>query len=111
MSLKIRALIAPLLILAALLLLLVLILILKFNYPKNIATTAPPTTTTGPIPTMEPPKYLYKNTANYHWPLFSDNKTKVEGEWKEETGYGEGPFGFGSSVKLEDDQVIKYIIN
>ena len=58
MSLKIRALIAPLLILAALLL---LVLILKFNYPKNIATTAPPTTTTGPIPTMEPPKYLYKN--------------------------------------------------
>ena len=38
-------------------------LILKLNSKNNIATTPPPTTTTGPIPTMEPPKYLYKNTA------------------------------------------------
>ena len=42
---------------------LLLVLIIKSNSKNNLATTPPPTTTTGPIPTMEPPKYLYKNTA------------------------------------------------
>ena len=42
---------------------LLFVLIIKFNSKNYLATTPPPTTTTGPIPTMEPPKYLYKNTA------------------------------------------------
>ena len=82
-------------------------LIIQF-YSKNTATTAPPTTTTQLPPTLAPDRLLYKNTANYHWPLFSDDATDIKGKkWNkpEGTGFGEGPFGFGSSIKLKDDQV------
>lgn len=52
--------------------------VIQYNSPYiNTATTAPPTTTTGPIPTLAPNRLLYKNTANYHWPQFSDNVTKI----------------------------------
>ena len=80
------------------------------TYLSRLATTAPPTTTTGPVPTLEPPAYLYKNTADYHWPLFSDNATKIiDGgnaeKWTKEDGIGEGPFSMGSSVKFKEGQV------
>lgn len=68
----------------------------------NIATQPPPTTEppTG-IPTYAPAAQLYHRTTDYHWPKFSDNATKTDGPNKWSTG--DGPFGFGSSVKLEDD--------
>ena len=80
------------------------------TYLSRLATTAPPTTTTGPVPALEPPAYLYKNTADYHWPLFSDNATKIiDGgnaeKWTKEDGIGEGPFSMGSSVKFKEGQV------
>lgn len=70
----------------------------------NIATQPPPTTEppTG-IPTYAPAAQLYHRTTDYHWPKFSDNATKTDGPNKWSTG--DGPFGFGSSVKLEDDTV------
>ena len=85
------------------------------TYLSRLATTAPPTTTTGPVPTLEPPAYLYKNTADYHWPLFSDNATKIiDGgnaeKWNKEDGIGEGPFSMGSSVKFKEGQVCQYTV-
>ena len=70
----------------------------------NIATQPPPTTEppTG-IPTYAPAAQLYHRTTDYHWPKFSDNATKTDGPNKWSTG--DGPFGFGSSVKLEDNTV------
>lgn len=68
------------------------------------ATTAPPPTTTGVIPTYAPSDLLYARTTNYHWPTFSANQTNTVGNWKEETGYGEGPFGFGKSIKFKEDE-------
>ena len=57
-------------------------LILKLNSKNNIATTPPPTTTTGPIPTMEPPKYLYKNTAGTSY--YKNIKSiKISLNWKQ----------------------------
>ena len=86
------------------------------TYLSRLATTAPPTTTTGPVPTLEPPAYLYKNTADYHWPLFSDNATKIiDGgnaeKWTKEDGIGEGPFSMGSSVKFKEGQVCQYTVS
>ena len=90
----------------------VVVLLTLISYLSRLATTAPPTTTTGPVPTMEPPAYLYKNTADYHWPLFSDNATKIiDGgnaeKWSKEDGIGEGPFSMGSSVKFKEGQVCR----
>ena len=57
-------------------------LILILNSKNNIATTPPPTTTTGPIPTMEPPKYLYKNTAGTSY--YKNIKSiKISLNWKQ----------------------------
>ena len=56
-------------------------LILKLNSKNNIATTPPPTTTTGPIPTMEPPKYLYKNTAGTYYKNIKSIKISLN--WKQ----------------------------
>ena len=28
------------------------------------------------------------------------------GGWEEETGFGQGPFSFGSAIKLKDEQVL-----
>ena len=80
-----------------------------------IATQPPPTTEppTG-IPTYAPAAQLYHRTTDYHWPKFSDNATKTDGPNKWSTG--DGPFGFGNSVKLEQDtvrflNVLKYQMN
>ena len=59
--------ILPLISILNILLVSLFFLILKLNSKNYIATTPPPTTTTGPIPTMEPPKYLYKNTAGTYY--------------------------------------------
>ena len=77
-----------------------------FQILLNLATT---TTTTEPptgIPTYAPVAQLYDRTTDYHWPKFSDNATKTDapdgpGKWS----IGDGPFGFGNSIKLEDDTV------
>ena len=56
-----------------------------------------------------PEKTLYKITTDYHWPSFQLNKTLIAGNpnsWKDDaSGIGYGPFGFGSSVILQDDAV------
>ena len=77
-----------------------------FQFLLNLATT---TTTTEPptgIPTYAPVAQLYDRTTDYHWPKFSDNATKTDrphgpGKWS----IGDGPFGFGNSIKLEEDTV------
>ena len=78
--------------------------IILFVYSS--ATTAPPTTTSGFIPTYAPDRLLYERTTDYHWPLFSENATKTDGEYSAlPDGLSDGPFGFGKSIKLKEDQV------
>ncbi len=62
--------------------------------------TAPPER----IP-IGPEAQLYQITTDYHWPTFNANATDFTGDWNAATGIGYGPFGFGSSVKLDEGQV------
>jgi len=66
----------------------------------------PPTTIEPPVRLPVPPeKQLYPITSDYHWPTFNANATHVDGAWSAAAGIGYGPFGFGSSVLLHDEEV------
>jgi hypothetical protein len=74
---------------------------------SHLATVPPPATTLEPpvrLP-IPPERQLYPVTTDYHWPTFNANATNFDGDWSSATGLGYGPFGFGSSIMLEDDQV------
>jgi len=49
---------------------------------------------------------LYPHTTDYYWTRFDQNSSLREmiGGWEEETGFGQGPFSFGSAIKLKDEQ-------
>ena len=77
-----------------------------FQFLLNIATTTSTTEAPTGIPTYAPVAQLYDRTTDYHWPKFSDNATKTDGSGKWSTS--DGPFGFGNSVKLDQDTVSSF---
>ena len=93
-------------------------------YYNLIATEAPPTTTTQPVPTFPPDQLPYKVTSDYVWSNFASNATEIlecatshealpfDPEckaWggtrcldKKNEGLGNGPLGMGSSMILRN---------
>ena len=93
-------------------------------YYNLIATEAPPTTTTQPVPTFPPDQLPYKVTSDYVWSNFASNATEIlecatshealpfDPECKAWGGtrcldkknecLGNGPLGMGSSMILRN---------